>query len=63
MLSTTVLTLSFSPLLDYEIDEGGNIEEPEGDYEVVYEEPDLSGGVEGVDYGIVYRVGDGEDEE
>ncbi|KAK1650342.1 hypothetical protein QYE76_068147 [Lolium multiflorum] len=27
---------------------------PEGDYELVYEEPDLSGGVEGVDYGIVY---------
>jgi hypothetical protein len=27
---------------------------PEGSYELVYEEPDLTGGVEGVDYGIVY---------
>jgi len=63
LLSTTVLTLSFSPLLDYEIDEGGNTEEPEGDYEVVYEEPNLSGGVEGVDYRIVYGVGEDVDEE
>ena len=63
MLSTTVLTLSFSPLLDYETDGGGNTGEPEGNYELVYEEPDLSGGVEGVDYGIVYGVGDDEDEE
>ena len=59
----TVLTLSFSPLLDYESDGGGNTDGPEGNYELVYEEPDLSGGVEGVDYGIVYGVGDDEDEE
>ena len=63
MLSTTVLTLSFSPLLDYESDGGGNTGGPENNYELVYEEPDLSGGVEGVDYGIVYGVVDGEDEE
>jgi hypothetical protein len=63
LLSTTVLTLSFSPLLDYEIDEGGNTGEPEEDYEIVYEEPDLSGGVEGVDYRIVYGVGEDVDEE
>ncbi|KAK1645011.1 hypothetical protein QYE76_062816 [Lolium multiflorum] len=31
---------------------------PEGSYELVYEEPDLTGGVEGVDYGIVYGPDD-----
>jgi hypothetical protein len=29
---------------------------PEGSYEVIYEEPDLFGGVESVNYGIVYGV-------
>jgi hypothetical protein len=48
--------------------ECGNEEEactraPEGDYGLVYEEPDLSGGVEGVDYEIVYRVDNIEAEE
>ena len=28
----------------------------QGSGEVYYEEPDLSGGIEGVDYGIVYGV-------
>ena len=36
---------------------------PEGDYELVYEEPDLFGGVEGVDYGIVYGADNNEAEE
>ncbi|KAK1663150.1 hypothetical protein QYE76_051309 [Lolium multiflorum] len=36
---------------------------PGGSYELVYEEPDLSGGVEGVDYGIVYGPDDMEVEE
>jgi hypothetical protein len=36
---------------------------PEGGYELVYEEPDLSGGVEGVDYGIVYGPDKNEAEE
>ncbi|KAK1648347.1 hypothetical protein QYE76_066152 [Lolium multiflorum] len=36
---------------------------PEGDYELVYEEPDLSGGVEGVDYGVVYGADNTEAEE
>ena len=35
----------------------------EGDYELVYKEPDLSGGVEGVDYGIVYGPNNNEEEE
>ena len=63
MLSTTVLTLSFSPLLDCELDGGGNPEAPEVNYEVVYEEPDLFGGIEGVDYRIEYGIGGGYDSE
>ena len=51
------------PLLDYESDGGVNTRELEDNYEIVYEEPDLSGGIEGVDYGIVYGVEDDEDEE
>jgi hypothetical protein len=61
LLSTIVLTLSFSPLLDCETEEGVDTEAPEGSYDVVYEEPDLSGGVEGVDYRIVFGVGSEED--
>ena len=48
------------PLLDCEHDDGNQNEEPEGDYEVYYEEPNLSGGIEGVDYDIVYDVDEGE---
>ena len=36
---------------------------PDGDYEMVYEEPDLSRGVEGVDYRIVYGADNNEAEE
>jgi hypothetical protein len=36
---------------------------PEDFEEVYYEESDLSGGVEGVDYTIVYGVGEGHKEE
>ena len=51
----------FVPLaLDYE-----NIEESpceQGEYvdDIEYETPDLSGGIEGTDYGIVYGLGDEE---
>jgi hypothetical protein len=31
--------------------------------EVYYEEPDLSGGVEGIDYTITYGIGEGPEEE
>ena len=34
---------------------------PEGG-EIYYEEPDQSGGIEGVDYGIVYGEGNQEEE-
>ena len=33
-----------------------------GGGEVYYEEPNLSGGVEGVDYGIVYEEGNQEED-
>ena len=52
-----------TPLLDCDHEEEANTGAPEGDYEVFYEEPDLSGGVEGVDYGIVYGADDTEAEE
>ena len=61
MLSTLVLNLSSKPLaLDCK-----NIKElpfEEGDYDndIEYEAPDLSGRIEGIDYGIVYRLGDEE---
>jgi hypothetical protein len=41
-------------LLDCELEGGGYADAPKGSYEVVYDEPNLSGGVEGVDYNIVY---------
>ena len=53
-----------TPLLDCDTEvEAINDGAPEGDYELVYEEPDLSGGVEGVDYGIVYGADNNEAEE
>jgi len=53
LLLTTFLNLC----LYYEepTEEDGN---NDGGYDdTLYEEPDLSGGIEGVDYGIVYGVG------
>ena len=53
-----------TPLLDCDPEvEAINDGAPEGSYELVYEEPDLTGGVEGVDYGIVYGPDDTEVEE
>jgi hypothetical protein len=56
-LSTPVLNLSSKTLaLDCE-----NSKDVPGDSEEqYYKEPDLSGGVEGVDYGIVYGTSDEE---
>jgi hypothetical protein len=55
--------LPLNPCLDSE----GQLEETEGASEdleeVYYEEPDLSGGVEGVDYTIAYGVSEGHEEE
>jgi hypothetical protein len=51
LLSTPVLNLSSKTLaLDCENSE----DVPDDSEEQYYKEPDLSGGVEGVDYGIVY---------
>jgi hypothetical protein len=47
-------------LLDCDIEVEANDGAPEGDYELVYEEPDLTGGVEGVDYRIVYGADNNE---
>jgi hypothetical protein len=37
--------------------------EPSGEGEIYYEEPDLSGGIKGVDYVIVYGEGNLDEEE
>ena len=52
-----------TPLLDCDNEVEATDGAPEGNYELVYEEPDLSGGVEGVDYGIVYGPDNNEEEE
>jgi hypothetical protein len=57
LLSTHVLNLSLKTLaLDYENSEDVS----NGSEEQYYEEPDLSGGVEGVNNGIVYGTSDEE---
>ena len=57
MLSTPVLNrISQTLFLDCKNNEDCATGSSDDDYE--YEEPDLSGGVEGVDYGIVYGLGD-----
>ena len=54
MLSTLVLNHIFkNPFLDCENSDDTTIEKGEDDDEIYYEERDLSGGVEGVNYGIV----------
>ena len=45
-----------NPFLDYENSEDLTTERSDNDDDNEYEEPDLSGGVEGVDYGIIYGV-------
>ena len=52
-----------TPLLDCENEVEATDGAPEGDYELVYEEHDLSGGVKGVDYGIFYGPNNNEEEE
>jgi hypothetical protein len=44
--------------LDSEDQEEGALYAIEDQDDVFYEEPDLSGGVEGVDYGVVYGAGE-----
>jgi hypothetical protein len=57
LLSTPVLNLSSKTLaLDCE----NSKDVPDNSEEQYYEEPDLSEGVEGVDYGIVYGTSDEE---
>ncbi|KAK1698898.1 hypothetical protein QYE76_015595 [Lolium multiflorum] len=63
-METTAQALQAAPAPDCDPEvEAINDGAPEGSYELVYEEPDLTGGVEGVDYGIVYGPDDTEVEE
>jgi hypothetical protein len=57
LLSTPVLNLFFETLaLDYE----NSKDVSEDTEDQFYEEPDLSGGIDGLDYGIVYGTSDEE---
>jgi hypothetical protein len=56
-LSTSVLNL-FSKTLALDCENSEDV--PDDSEEQYYEEPDLSGEVEGVDYGIVYGTSDEE---
>lgn len=59
MLSTPVLNrISQTLFLDCKNSEDCETGSSDDDDDYEYEEPDLSGGVEGVDYGIVYGRGD-----
>jgi hypothetical protein len=49
-------------LLDCEHEGRIYLEELEWNYEVVYKEPNLWGGVEGVDYDVVYGIKEVESE-
>jgi len=48
-----------TPFLEYEKTEEETTKETDGE-KVYYAEPDLSGGIEGVDYDIVYGIEDDE---
>jgi hypothetical protein len=61
LLSTLVLNRTFlDPFLDCEKTEEEYFEELENGGDIYCEEPDLSGGIEGIDHSIVYG-GDDED--
>ena len=61
MLSTLVLNLSSKPLaLDCENSEESPCEQGEYVDDIEYDAPDLSEGIKGIDYGIVYGLGDEE---
>ena len=62
MLSNAVAHTTLSPLLDFENPTEDQTGDASGGGEIYYEEPDLSGGIEGVDYGIVYGEGNLEEE-
>ena len=58
-MSTAVLNrISQTLFLDCKNSEDCTTRSDSDDDDYEYEEPDLSGGVEGVDYGIVYGRGD-----
>ena len=55
-----VLNLSSYPCFRLWNSEESPCDQGEYNDDVEYEAPDLSGGVEGIDYGIVYGLGDEE---
>jgi hypothetical protein len=57
LLSTPILNIS-SKTLSLDCENSKDV--PDDREEQYYEEPDLSGGVEGVNYGIVYGTSDEE---
>ena len=59
-----LVTHSFllNPCLDYEDLEGASLNTSGGQEDIYYMEPDLSGGVEGVDYIIQYGASNEEEE-
>ena len=60
MLSTNCTQSNFQNLfLDCENSEELSVERSDNDDDNEYEEPDLSGGIEGIDYEIIYRVYEG----
>jgi hypothetical protein len=62
LLSALVLPhLLLKSLLDYETNEGDYTHAHERSYKVIYKEPNLFRGVEGVDYGIFYGFEEVED--
>jgi hypothetical protein len=54
---------SLKPLLDYEELDEATVNAIEGQQDIFYEEPDLSRGVEGVDYFIRYGASSGKESE
>jgi hypothetical protein len=54
---------SLKPLLDYKDLDEATLNAIEGQEDIFYEEPDLSRGVEGVDYIIRYGVASDEESE
>lgn len=63
LLSTLILIPLIIPCLDCLNHLEEDTDDQEGAYGICYEEPDLSGGVEGGDFLIVYGAGDGSEGE
>jgi hypothetical protein len=64
LLNIFVLNLSSHPFLEFELYNTEETDANQQEYdEVYYEEPDLSGGIEGIDYIIEYGVNSEDNDE